>query len=82
MIAILFYLCYSTAMSKRQKRKAIRRALKDQQCYLCGKYGETAEVGAMTQDHVPPHGLSPFSPDSHFLSGTEGHYFSRVGMWV
>lgn len=35
--AISGHLCYSTAMSKRMKRKALRRALKDQQCYLFGR---------------------------------------------
>jgi hypothetical protein len=65
--AIAAHLCYSAAMSKRMKRKAIRRALKGQQCYLCGKYGETEEEGIITQDHLPPHGLSPLSPDSDFL---------------
>lgn len=54
-------------MSKRNKNKTIRHALKSQQCYLCGKYGDTVEEGIMTQDHVPPHGLSPLSPDSDFL---------------
>ncbi|SRR6266487_3626332 len=66
-LAIFCYLRYSMAMSKRKKRKSIRRALQSQQCYLCGKYGDTEEEDIMTQDHVPPHGLSPLSPDSDFL---------------
>jgi hypothetical protein len=83
-------------MSNRKKRKSIRRALKSQQCYLCGKYGDTAEEGIMTRDHVPPHGLSPLSPASDFLLlpahiTCNNHYsvqeqrvitFLAVGMWV
>lgn len=41
-----------------------RRRLKEQPCYLCGAIPAWEDL---TVDHVPPHGLSPLSPDSDFL---------------